>query len=417
MKNLSRIAILLLFISLLSYTGARASSAAVSPEIAWKPYLQQLTSTSVLVTWTTRAGRSAEVRYSADTTYGAVATGGSRPIGALGTQMHQVKLDGLRPATTYNYKVFADGEELLPGESLSFRTAPPSGSAAPFTFVAFGDYGLDVQSQRDLRDQMLKDSFDFILTTGDNAYYTGAYAEFDAKVFKIYADIFSRAAVFPGLGNHDVVTENGAPYLDLFDPPRAARRSETQERYYSFDYGNAHFAVLDSNRLDAEDSAAADMYAWLRDDLSRTTRLWKIVVLHYPPYSTGSHGSNMRAREKLTPIFEQTGVQLVLAGHDHTYQRSQPLVGEAAAGQDESGIVYVVTGAGSAASYGCTGASWLVVSICSEPFGLYSRVTVGGDCLLIEAIDAQGRARDRYDMCQPPRNARYQLRLPLLGKR
>jgi phosphodiesterase/alkaline phosphatase D-like protein len=274
-----------------------------SANLVWKPYLQQLTDASVIILWVTQTGQNPTVRYATDTSYSASATGSSRTVS--GEQLHRIQLTGLEPDAIYYYKVYTEDQDLLPDELLSFQTAPRAGSTAPFTFVVFGDYGIGSDSQRQLRDQMLLDSFRFILSTGDNAYHDGTYSQFDANVFQIYQDIFSKAAVFPTLGNHDYHTDDGAPYLDIFDLPPNAWRAGDVERYYAFDFGNVHFVALDSNvPMDVNDSAASDdMFDWLRSDLSQTAQPWRVAALHHPAYSAGSHGSDSQVQSKLVPIF------------------------------------------------------------------------------------------------------------------
>lgn len=395
-----RLIIVVLCVSFIDLSLCEVQGLASVPaeNLVWKPYLQQLTDTGVIVLWTTKTGSNSMVQYSTDSTYGFATNGTSRLLTELGTQLHRVELTGLQPNTTYYYKIYTEAEDLLPEEILTFKTAPQTGSTTPFTFLAFGDYGRGSSSQKRLRDQMLLDSFSFILSTGDNAYSDGTYSDFDQKVFPIYSDIFKRAAIFPTLGNHDYHTNAGAPNLDLFDLPGNAWRPEDIERYYSFDYGNVHFVALDSNTpLSVSDDAASDdMFDWLRADLSQTTQLWKIVAFHHPAYSTGRHGSNSRVQSRLVPIFEEYGVDLVLTGHDHIYQRSKPMRQGQETTVEQGGIVYVVSGAGHQASYPCGTASWSVIAYCSESYGLYTRITVDGGRLTGEAIDETGTVKDYF---------------------
>lgn len=392
---------------------------AASTNLVWWPYLQQVTDSSVIILWTTRTGANPVVRYAidsasppvGDTGYGQAAAGTTRPT-PLNTHMHRVKLTGLLPDTIYSYKIHVDNEDLLPGQTLSFQTAPRPGSDTPFRFIAFGDYGNDTLSQRRLRDQMQRDSFRFILTTGDNTYENGAYREFDTNVFQIYRDLFSRRPLFPILGNHDYYADQAASYLDIFDLPQNAWRPADRERYYSFDYGNVHFVALDSDRplWVADQAAADDMLDWLRDDLARSGQRWKIVAVHVSPYSAGYHhgDSELISQPKLPPIFEAYGVDLVLSGHDHTYQRSHPLRAGQITPTTLGGVVYVVTGAGSAASYPCEPADWLVTAICSQTYGLYSRITVTGNSLQVEAVDEHGAIKDSFSLTKT-------LDIPLAG--
>jgi hypothetical protein len=97
------------------------------------------------------------------------------------------------------------------------------------------------------------------------------------------------------------------------------------EAYYSFDYGNIHFVVLDSHESDR--SVGGPMYNWCEDDLESTTAYWIITLWHHPAYSKGSHDSDTETalkqmRENFLPLFENNGVDLVLSGHSHSYERT-----------------------------------------------------------------------------------------------
>lgn len=370
---------------------------AASGEVVWQPYLQQMTATGVIIQWTTTGGETPTVRYSPGLSFDQTAAGASRPL-PLGTRLQRVELTGLQPDTLYRYKIYVDEVELLPQEILWFRTAPRHGSKRPFTFLALGDFGDGSVGQRRLRERLAVEAARFIVTTGDNAYPDGRYEEFEAYLFQVYTDLFSRLTLFPSLGNHDYHTGRGAPYLDIFDLPGNAWRAEDRERYYTFDYGNAHFVVLDTDRpVTAVDAAAEDdMFDWLRHTLAHTPQRWKIVVLHVSPYATGfnSRDGEILTRPKLPPIFEAYGVDLVLGGHVHSYQRSYPLRGGQIVAPDQGGVVYIVSGAGAAASYPCETADWLAVTLCGQTTGLFSRVRIAGNQLQVEAVDAQGAIRD-----------------------
>ena len=391
-----------------SFDDLKVTSIGAPPNLVWKPYLQQLSASSVTLLWSTWSGSTATVSYGTDTSYSASSSGSVRLLSSLGTQLNRVVLSGLQPNTRYYYKIYTDGQDQVPGEVLSFQTAPSVGSPTPFSFLAFGDYGQNSASQRGLRNQMLQElqstPYRFILTLGDNAYEEGTYSQFAAQVFPIYRDIFDKVGLFTVIGNHEYMSSNGAPYLDLFDLPTNAWRAADKERYYSFDYGNAHVVVLDSDTpLNATDSAATDdMFDWLRADLSRTHQPWKIVALHHPAYSTGHHGSDTGVQQRLVPIFEANGVQLVLNGHDHIYERSKPLKGGVVTTVDQGGIIYVTSGAGGSASYICGAAVWVDVSYCGQNYGLYSRITVNGNTsLLVEGVDNSGQVKDRYTIALP----------------
>ena len=97
------------------------------------------------------------------------------------------------------------------------------------------------------------------------------------------------------------------------------------EKYYSFDYGNAHFVCLDS--MSSARTNGSPMYQWLEADLEANTNEWLIAFWHHPPYSKGSNDSDVRTeqiemRNNFVPLLESHGVDLVLAGHSHSYERS-----------------------------------------------------------------------------------------------
>ncbi len=347
-----------------------------------RPYLMSLTGTALVIGWTTSSDVPGEVRIG-ERVY--PATRRALPSGAW---QHEAPISGLQPGTAYSYTVTVSGR---PAYIASFRTAPTSG---PVTFVAFGDAGSGSASQQAVRDRLAQTPFDLALIAGDIVYDRGTYAEFETRYFAVYAALIDHLPFYTAPGNHDYATDRAAPYLALFSLPRQALREPDQERYYSFDYGDVHFVALDTNApLEyVGDAATDDMADWLMADLRQTTRPWKVVFLHHPPYSSGLHGSQALVRDKLVPLFEQGGVNLVIAGHDHNYERTLPIRGDRAASFAEGGIVYIVTGGGGAALYPL-GASWFTAF--SRAIHHITRVTLAGCQAQIEAIDAAGAAFDR----------------------
>ena len=138
--------------------------------------------------------------------------------------------------------------------------------------------------------------------------------------------------LWPTLGNHDgrsadSTTESG-PYYDIFSLPRngeAGGVASGTEAYYSFDYGNMHFICLDSNETDR--SADGAMMTWLEADLAANDKEWVIAFWHHSPYSKGHYdsdelGRSIDLRQNAVPLLERYGVDLVLTGHSHSYERS-----------------------------------------------------------------------------------------------
>jgi hypothetical protein len=170
------------------------------------------------------------------------------------------------------------------------------------------------------------------LHLGDIAYDIGTTAQFDDRFFDIYADILRHTPVWPTLGNHEAISSRSSsetgPYYEAYSLPgdgTAGGVASGTEAYYSFDYGNAHFIVLNSQ--DVSRAPGSAMFTWLESDLSATDQEWQLAYFHHPPYTHGSHDSDrelqhIEMREVALPILEAHGVDVVMGGHSHIYERS-----------------------------------------------------------------------------------------------
>jgi predicted phosphodiesterase len=289
------------------------------------PYLQSVTATSAIVVWRTDQPGSSRVDYGV----GAYTRSLELPDP---TTEHVVTLTDLITGTEVLYRVSTDGVELASG---SFRTA--SSPDQTFTFAVIGDSGTGSSAQAAVADRMVVLDPDFVLHTGDVVYPDGQADGYDPFFFRPYQALARRAPIFPTLGNHDYHSQRGQPYLDAFYLPH--NNPANTERYYSFDWGNAHFTALDFNT-----GPDPDQLEWLRNDLASTDKPWKIVFYHQAIYSSGPHGYEGWVEAKralLAPIFEQYDVDIVFNGHDHDYERIQPI----------NGVQYIVSGGGGASVY------------------------------------------------------------------
>jgi 3',5'-cyclic AMP phosphodiesterase CpdA len=205
-------------------------------------------------------------------------------------------------------------------------------------FVAMGDNRSSPSAYQAVCDRASAIDPEFFVHSGDLTTFGENASYWDPEFFAPMEELAARSCLFPSIGNHE---GNGANYINYFYLPSAGSGSE---RYYSFDYANSHFIVLDTT-IDFSDTSA--QYGWLESDLSANeSKLWIFVYFHHPPYSSGSHGSDLNVRNTLTPLFEQYGVDMVFSGHDHDYERG--LV---------NGIYYIVTG-GAGAPLRPVGTSW-----------------------------------------------------------
>lgn len=296
------------------------------------PYLQTGTPTSVVVRWRTNAVTDGRVRYGMDAGNLTAWADSS----AFGTA-HEVTVSGLAPNTRYYYSVGTTAVSLAGGDaSYFFVTAPAPGTPKPTRVWVLGDSGTANANAAAVRDAYLaytgSRGTDLWLMLGDNAYPDGTDAQYQSAVFNMYPGVLRNTVLWPTLGNHDGQSADSAtqtgPYYDIFTLPtrgEAGGIPSGTEAYYSFDNGNIHFIVLESFETDR--SASGPMLTWLQQDLAATTQPWVIAFWHHPPYSKGSHDSDVdiemvQMRENALPILEAGGVDLVLTGHSHSYERS-----------------------------------------------------------------------------------------------
>lgn len=321
----------------------------------WRwPYLERATPTSVGVAWTSRTGGTAVIRYAADPTgpwTEVEATAEMFPVSRTGQAedyvAYDVSVDGLEPNTAYCYEVVEDGVVLA--RNLRFDTAW-RGTDRPVRILAIGDSGSGSENQMAVRDAFMAREFDVFLHLGDMAYGDGTFDEFEQRFFEPYQGLMHRVPVFPTMGNHEFKTDNGQPYRDVYHLFEQALREQDQELYYSFDYGNIHFTVLDSNDntllpiyLDINGRNQDDMFDWMMDDITSSDADWKIVSMHHPFYSSSERFVRSAGIERFRSLLEEAGVDLILVGHDHHYERTMPLRGNCTT-PEPSGITEIIAG-------------------------------------------------------------------------
>ncbi|QSQ16641.1 metallophosphoesterase [Myxococcus landrumensis] len=313
------------------------SGVASAGVLARDPYLQKVGPDTALVAFRLASSCSPEVRYG---------TGAVSEVARSETtgRNHAVVLTGLKPGTEYTYEVSACGTTTPPKR---FTTAPEPGTRSVH-FAAMGDFGTGGSDQRKVVSRMLTNKPELFVALGDNAYPDGTEADFENNLFTPMAALLAEVPMFATPGNHEYVTNQGEPYLNnLFMPTNNPAGSE---RYFSFDWGHVHFVSIDSNcalGLAAPNRCTLEAQkAWLETDLATTKQPWKVVFFHHPAWSSGEHGSQLTMRRQFAPLFEKYGVDLVLTGHDHNYERSKNMKGDGIA--SSGGIPYLVVGGGGA---------------------------------------------------------------------
>lgn len=281
---------------------------------------------------------------------------------------------------------------------LLFVSALSAQQPAPIRFAVIGDSGTGGQHQYRIAKQMAawheRLPYHLVLMLGDNIY--GAYwgggnkKYFEAKFDRPYAELLARGVIFrAALGNHDAREAGGRDLIEAYD----RFHIEGPQGYYSFTAGEnakkqeaaplVEFFVLNTMRLE-KDKQDPEQLAWLEQALSRSRARWRIVYGHHPLYSTGKrHGGDAGLRKKLESLLTGEGVQVVLAGHDHIYQRFHP----------QGGIVYFVCGSSGKLRRGNAGPSPLVAAVEDQQrvFMLWEATV---EELRFRAINEQGQAFD-----------------------
>jgi hypothetical protein len=182
----------------------------------------------------------------------------------------------------------------------------------------------------------------------------------------------SDTPLFSCLGNHEY---NHLNYFDLFYLPN-------NERWYSFDYGHAHFICLQIDGFSSY-GPGSEQYSWLEHDLARAEQPWEFVFFHVPPYSSGPHGSDLQVRTSLHPLFVQQGVDVVFNSHDHDYERSVV-----------DGVTYIVTGGGGAELYGKQNEN--EASVYFESTLHFLSISLAGDSFTSRGIRPDGAEFDPF---------------------
>lgn len=259
-----------------------------------------------------------------------------------------------------------------------FRVGPRPGE--PFRFAAFGDTRTNHAVHRAVIEAVAREKVDFVVHTGDMVAYGGKQASWD-RFFQIERPLLTDAPIIPAIGNHDL----GA--RDYY------RRYFLHEfwtggpRYFVMDWGTVRIVALD---IGVEGRSGSDQFAFAERALAEGAArgMLMVVALHFPPYSSGRHGSQKEVQRIIVPLARRYGVELVIAGHDHDYERTVPL----------DGTTYVVSGS-AGAPIRPVDPQWFTAEARTEPH--YVLVDVEGDQIVLRAVNLQG---DTFDTQVIPPN-------------
>lgn len=311
------------------------------------PYLNMGNETAVTLRWRTNTASDSKVEVG--TVFGTYPVAVTDPAA---TTEHEVRITGLTADTKYFYRFGTSTQVLQAGSDNFFTTAPPATTTRKMRFAAFGDCG---RNDNGFQAGSLSSYLTFagantaeaMLLLGDNAYDAGTDLEYQSNYFNAYSgNILKNHQLFPAPGNHDYANsaarqaDHNIPYYSIFTNPSAAQCggvASNTEAYYSWNWGNVHFLSLDS--YGQENAGTTRLYdtlgaqvTWIKQDLAANTKPWIIAYWHHPPYTMGSHNSDTEAelvnmRQNFIRILERLGVDLILCGHSHDYERSYLLNG------------------------------------------------------------------------------------------
>ncbi|MFN8626002.1 MAG: metallophosphoesterase family protein [Candidatus Binatia bacterium] len=372
------------------------------------PYLQNAQKTGITIMWETSQPATSKVRYGLErlTPMGdtfMVEVNYTENAGTdTPTKLHAVSLNGLEPHIVYHYRIVSrlpSGEETT-SEDAVFRVAPDA--STPFSFVVYGDSRHPATSDGawDTHAKVAQAIHaarpDLVLHTGDLTLDGRQHKRWLTEFFAPAKSLFSDTPLYATMGNHEA---NAHWFYDFFSLP-------PPENYYSFDYGNTHFIVLDSYAnvkgvadfgVIGKDSAE---YRWLVNDLKSSKAKWKIVTLHHPIYDSSfqSDPGSLQLRQLLSPLFEQYGVDLVFNGHDHLYERSYPM--RAGKVDLKHGIPYITSGGGGAELHQFLQRKKAEFVVTGQVVPHYCVVAVANGLLEMKVFDLDGRLIDSLTLAK-----------------
>ena len=323
---------------------------------------------SLVVAWQTEPiAAKFEVSWGQSERYGqrAVVSRAPRTTGDRGKMgfNYSATIPNLKLGRRYFYTVKCNGQTVLKG---FFTTRQPRRTST--RFVAFGDNSYGGLSDHRIAYQAWRARPDFVMNTGDNVYEAGLNSQYERNFFPVYnsdktgpevgAPLLRSVPFYTVMANHDIPHRdaNRHPIVDFDKDPDALayytamhlpRNGPTPQHptptqgtshkneflhcagnrfptmaNYSFDYGDAHFLCLDSNLyIDPTNQA---LQRWIEQDLKSSNALWKFVVWHHPSFNIGDQHYDQQHMRVLSPLLERCGVDFVLHGHEHNYQRTRP---------------------------------------------------------------------------------------------
>ena len=356
------------------------TTASTFPDITHKaPYLIYTgVNTEMKVLWQLTVTDTSTIAWGTDISY---STGSAQTYEYGNDHQHTYTITNLIPGTKYYYRVSVN-QEIHTG---SFRSAPADDTTA-IKFFAYGD----TRSNPGVHNQVAaaivasftedEESQTMILASGDLVNNGNYESDWDNQFFDpSYTHIQEMLASLPFqpcMGNHEGA---GILFKKYFPSPFVAGR------YWSFDYGPAHFVVVDQYVPYGPGSAQLN---WIEDDLATTDKPWKFMYLHEPGWSAGSHGNNSSVQNYIQPLCEEYNVSILFTGHNHNYARA--IV---------NGVQHVTTGGGGAPLYQPNSSYPNIVAV-SRSYH-YCKIEINDNILSFTAMTPSGNVIDSFTIENP----------------
>ncbi len=327
------------------------------------PYLQNVYQNRITIMWETEYPQGSMIEYGSASAYG------NQVVDITPVRIHELTLRNLEPETLYHYRVGYDTTFSL---DHTFRTAP--NRETPFCFAVYGDNRTDVAMHSLVVQSIVVSQPDFVVNVGDIVSNGTVLEQWTSEFFAPALELISKVPVYVAIGNHE---QNSQYFYDFFSFPKP-------ENYYSFNYGNSHFIIIDSNPW-TDYSPDSDQYKWLVEDLeSDDCRKadWVFVFFHQPPWSqqwdSPGYTGEASVREYLVPLLESSKVDMVFNGHTHDYERG-----------NHNGVYYIITGGGGSALDRVLTGSWPHIAVWKSEYH-HCALQVNGKTLEFRAIRPDG---------------------------
>lgn len=361
------------------------------------PIIQSVTTNSAKVLWKTGSNLTGRVEF------GLASTAEQSVSLPADSTVQIAMLPQLQPGTNYVYRVVvSDGIRTGRSTISSIATAPTNGITR---FSALGDSGNGGLTQYAVAASLRTWNPDLVLHLGDVIYPAFSNSLADIRCLSVYQRQMASTPYYFTFGNHDLYSNDDGPYLNSFALP--TNSASGTSHYYSFDHGDVHFVSVFLPTLTPFSQQTAHglavgstQYNWLTNDLATTSRRWKVLFFHAPMNTSSAHryddlnGNGTYDRFEISamldPVCERYGVQLVLNGHDHNYERFRP----------KGALTRIVSGGGGYPLYGMVERD--PESVWFQSVHHHLRVTVDGDWMKTEAVATDGTVIDSTTIPRMP---------------